>query len=60
VRDVETRAQAQRMINAQSSREDRLALADDVIVNDDDVDLTQQQVADTHKIYLALASAKAG
>lgn len=55
-RDVESREQARRMIAAQSSREDRLALADDVITNDADIELTRQQVADTHQAYLALAS----
>lgn len=56
-RDVETEEQARRMIAAQSSREDRLALADDVITNDADIALTRQQVANTHQSYLALASA---
>jgi dephospho-CoA kinase len=56
-RDVETEEQARRMIAAQSSREDRLALADDVITNDADIALTRQQVANTHQAYLALASA---
>jgi dephospho-CoA kinase len=56
-RDFETEEQARRMITAQSSREDRLALADDVISNDSDIALTRQQVADTHQAYLALASA---
>ena len=55
-RDVESREQARRMIAAQSSREDRLALADDVITNNADIELTRQQVADTHQAYLALAS----
>jgi len=55
-RDIESRDQARRMIAAQSSREDRLALADDVITNDADIELTRQQVADTHQAYLALAS----
>jgi len=55
-RDVESRDQAHRMIAAQSSRQDRLALADDVITNDADIELTRQQVTDTHQAYLALAS----
>jgi dephospho-CoA kinase len=57
-RDLETPQQAHRMLAAQSSREDRLALADDVIVNDASLQLTRQQVADTHRRYLALASAE--
>jgi dephospho-CoA kinase len=56
-RDVETEAQARRMIAAQSSREDRLALADDVIINDADIESTRKQVADTHQSYLSFAAA---
>jgi dephospho-CoA kinase len=57
-RDLETPQQAHRMLAAQSSREDRLALADDVIVNDASLQLTWRQVADIHRRYLALASAE--
>jgi dephospho-CoA kinase len=57
-RDLETPQQAHRMLAAQSSREDRLALADDVIVNDASLQLTRQQVSDTHRRYLALAAAE--
>jgi len=57
-RDLETPQQAHRMLAAQSGREDRLALADDVIVNDASLELTRRQVADIHQDYLALASAK--
>jgi dephospho-CoA kinase len=57
-RDLETPQQAHRMLAAQSTREDRLALADDVIVNDASLQLTRQQVSNTHQRYLALASAK--
>jgi dephospho-CoA kinase len=56
-RDVETEDQARRMIDAQSSREERLALADDVIINDADIESTRAEVADMHKSYLAFAAA---
>ena len=56
-RDIETEAQARRMIAAQSSREERLALADDVINNDGDIESTRAQVADIHQNYLAFAAA---
>ena len=55
-RDVETEDQARRMIAAQSSREERLALADYVITNDADIESTRAQVAKTHQIFVELAS----
>jgi dephospho-CoA kinase len=55
-RDVESEAQACRMIAAQSSREERLAIADDVIVNEEDLETTRAQVADAHKAYVAFAA----
>jgi len=54
-RDAETPEQAQRMLAAQSSRQERLALADDVINNDEHLDATRAQVAALHEIYLSLA-----
>ncbi len=54
-RDNETLEQAQRMIAAQSSREDRLAIADDLISNDGDREATKQAVLELHEMYLALA-----
>jgi dephospho-CoA kinase len=56
-RDSGTNDQARRMIAAQASREERLALADDVIENDEDIDDTRGQVAALHARYLTLASA---
>lgn len=43
-RDAETAEQAHRMLAAQASREARLAIADDVISNDQDLEKTMQQV----------------
>ena len=48
---------ARRMIAAQASREVRLAIADDVIVNDGPLEALDGQVAALHDRYLALAVA---
>jgi dephospho-CoA kinase len=53
-RDAETIGQARRILSAQASREDRLAIADDVITNDQDMAQTLEQVAELHLIYLNL------
>jgi len=54
-RDAESSAQARRMLAAQSSRAERLAIADDVISNDGDLVSTRSQVAALHEIYVSLA-----
>lgn len=54
-RDAITREAAQRMLVAQSSREQRLAIADDVIVNDGEEAALDAQVAALHARYLELA-----
>lgn len=54
-RDAESEAQARRMLAAQSSRDARLAVADDVIVNDGDLGETLEQVQTLHECYRALA-----
>lgn len=56
-RDAETEGQARRMLAAQASREDRLAIADDVVRNDGDLNETLSQVETLHRRYLALARA---
>lgn len=43
-RDAETAEQAHRMLAAQANREARLAIADDVVSNDQDLEKTMQQV----------------
>jgi len=58
-RDSESREQASRIIAAQVSRADRLAIADDVIRNDGALADTERQVQDLHQRYLALAGAPA-
>ncbi|HLT90646.1 MAG TPA: dephospho-CoA kinase [Woeseiaceae bacterium] len=55
-RDAESEEQARRMIAAQATREERLAIADDVIDNDGSLEETERQVERLHRKYLALAS----
>ena len=47
---------AERMINAQASRDQRLAIADDVVVNDGDRAALAVQAERLHQQYLRLAS----
>lgn len=54
-RDADSEAQARRILDAQSSRAQRLAIADDVITNDGTLEETRQQVAALHEIYRTLA-----
>lgn len=54
-RDGEDEAGARRILAAQATREQRLALADDVIVNDATRDALAPQVSRLHQQYLALA-----
>jgi dephospho-CoA kinase len=58
-RDGMTRAQAARMLAAQASREQRFAVADDVIRNDGDIAGLRDQVEKLHHQYLAAAKAQA-
>jgi dephospho-CoA kinase len=57
LRDGESEGNARRMLAAQSSRKERLAIADDVIRNDGDLPATLEQVRALHRKYLALAAA---
>lgn len=54
-RDAESEGQARRILAAQSSREQRLEIADDVVSNDGDLTETLTQVERLHQRYLALA-----
>ena len=54
-RDAETPAQAQRMLAAQAGRDERLAIADDVIDNGGDLQATVEQVQALHRRYLDVA-----
>lgn len=55
-RDGESRASAERMLAAQTDRETRLALADDVLVNDGPRDALIAQVAELDHRYREMAS----
>jgi dephospho-CoA kinase len=50
-RDGMTRAQAERMLAAQATREQRLAVADDVVRNDGDIAALRDQVEALHRLY---------
>jgi dephospho-CoA kinase len=56
-RDAGSEDQARRILAAQASREARLALADDVIGNEGDLDDTRRQVQQIHENYLEAARA---
>jgi dephospho-CoA kinase len=58
-RDGAKREEALRMLAAQSSRSERLAVADDVIHNDGDLASLRDQVAKLHAGYVATAETKA-
>ena len=51
-RDGESEGQARRILAAQASRDERLAIADDVIHNDHDIADAQRQVEALHRRYL--------
>ena len=55
-RDTESEEQARRIIAAQATREERLAIADDIIDNDGPKDEAESQVQRLHRLYLDLAS----
>lgn len=54
-RDSESEAQARRILAAQASREERLAIADDIVRNDGSLAETRQQVENLHTIYRQLS-----
>lgn len=54
-RDSESEQQARAILAAQASREERLAIADDIVHNDESVANTRHQVLALHEIYLSLA-----
>lgn len=58
-RDGASREQASRMLAAQATREQRLAVADDVIHNDGDIAALRDQVEKLHRKYSAAALAQA-
>ncbi len=56
-RDANTEEQVRNIMNAQASRADRLAAADDVIENDRGLDVLDAAVARLHERYQELAAA---
>ncbi|HEY5679684.1 MAG TPA: dephospho-CoA kinase [Pseudomonadales bacterium] len=54
-RDANDEAQVRKIIEAQASREQRLALADDVIVNDSSLEVLDEEVARLHQVYTEMA-----
>ena len=54
-RDAESVEQARRILAAQASREERLSIADDVILNSGSLDNTREQVKALHASYQQLA-----
>ena len=57
-RDAETWEQAERILAAQSSREERLEIADDVVDNSGDLGETRARVTALHHDYLQLSAAR--
>lgn len=54
-RDADDEEQARRIIAAQASRDDRLAIADDVVLNESNLDDTRRRVDALHRKYLELS-----
>ncbi len=54
-RDGESEEQANRILAAQASRDERLAIADDMILNDADLDTLREKVDKMHAEYLLAA-----
>ncbi len=57
-RDAETEEQARSMLAAQSTRDERLTIADDVIENEGSIENTRKQVLALHRTYLREATAR--
>jgi len=57
-RDAESEDQARRMLAAQSTRAERLAIADDVVANGSALEDTREQVLALHQRYLHEAAAR--
>ena len=58
MRDAVSREQAQASLNAQATRAERLAMADDVLRNSGQPDELRDRVAELHGKYRALAAAR--
>jgi dephospho-CoA kinase len=54
-RDNSEECEIKKIIDSQSNRQDRLARADDIIINDKDLSFLQEQVDKLHEKYLKIA-----
>lgn len=57
-RDGVHQDEIEKIVNSQSSRQDRLAAADDIIVNDRELAFLRKQVEMLHEKYLGIATGK--
>jgi len=55
-RDNNSEEQVRNILKVQTSRDERVASADDIILNDEDLNKLDQSVSDLHENYLKLAS----
>ena len=53
-RDNQTKSDIENIVNKQATREQRLSIADEVIVNNGSLDLLRNEVLKTHKKYLEI------
>ena len=53
-RDDQTKSETKKIINKQATREQRLSIADEVIVNNGSLDLLRMEVLKIHKKYLEI------
>lgn len=55
-RDNSSKEDIQKILNSQASREERLGIADEVILNNSSIELLQEEVLKVHKIYTDLVN----
>ena len=55
-RDNSNKEDIQKILNSQASREDRLSIADEVILNNSSIEFLKQEVLKVHKIYMDLVN----
>ena len=55
-RDNSNKEDIQKILNSQASREERLTIADEVILNNSSIELLQEEVLKVHKIYTDLVN----
>ena len=55
-RDNSSKEDIQKILNSQASREERLSIADEVILNNSSIELLQEEVLKVHKIYTDLVN----